>query len=242
MISARLNKLPKISPWLGLAIIALICRCAKNRWKDKCETGALMQMKGWESSEIFVWLLSLSFPLKTLFLFASPAQMLPGDLLGLSKWLELLQTEICFCPYGAWCLSFPVLGEKSNVSDSHFSLTCRRWSLSSAFRKVCGFVSNCCKWTSVGLSLLLCVFQGQSGRAAAPLKPPTQRDGGVMSCWIRVWEKQHLSPQCEKHWPANATAARRLTGTCLPQATKTFGSSIIYSMSNFIQKWGCSIK
>lgn len=60
-----------------------------------------MQMKGWESSEFFVWLLSLSSPLKTLFLFASPAQMLPGDLLGLSKWLELLQTEIRFCPYGA---------------------------------------------------------------------------------------------------------------------------------------------
>lgn len=117
--------------------------------------------------------------------------------------------------------------EKRATFDSHLSVTCRHWSLSSAFRKVCGFISNCCLWGSVALSLL-CIFQGQSGKAAALLKPPTQRDRGITSCWIRVWEKQHLSLQCKKCWPTNATAAHTLTVTPLPPATETFGSSTIY--------------
>lgn len=56
-----------------------------------------MQMKGWECSEIFVWLLYLPFSLETP-VCSSPVQMLLDDLLGLPKWLQLLQMEYIFPP------------------------------------------------------------------------------------------------------------------------------------------------
>lgn len=87
------------SPWLDLAIIALMCRCVKKRWKGKCETGTRKNErmgKQWRCC-----LLSLpSFPFKDTYLFAVVLLrhcLWSAGMLKAAGAAEL-HIEISFCP------------------------------------------------------------------------------------------------------------------------------------------------
>jgi len=55
-------------------------------------------MKGWESSEVFFWLLSLLSLERCLSVHSSPAQMPLGALLGLLKWIFQRRLKYAFVP------------------------------------------------------------------------------------------------------------------------------------------------